>query len=1573
MRQKILFFFVLLSIAAQSQIAEVYITGGSVGGYEDQYLRKMSKVKSDQVFYWSGYLNAGLFKFQPVYQSNTQNNINAIGEDVAVSSSGGTFDIQHNSNGGNGDYKFSLQEAGGYRIKVDLNTMQMTIDARKSLNELLTDDELWIVGSAIPGGQRKLKLDKKGLTGLKYYWGELQTGDFKIMTTPSENETTKYIVPDFSVSQDGDASAYSPVKLSTDSNDKGWEVNTPSYYYKLFIDLNEAAFFSSIYPNENYWSRPGNHQLYIVGGATEVGWSPSDASELARDENNPAVFVFNGLLGDGLGGQTEPRTFKILTGRNWNDCIHPRTPNEPVLGSSECIKSWGGDNKWIVEEGSLDNYRITVDLFGENFSAVIDNDMIEVVTLTGTALQDEVIPLNQISKEVFTYVGNLSAGSLKIKAYAKEDRETPVYYTMGESGELIVGDADSGIEIVDADPEKAYYLKIDFGKNKIKLTAVSNLKLIRAYYGGNDNFCFLQYAGESEFKTVIEEMQFPNASWGVERRYKFKMDLEDGSSVYYGSKGDDKSTLFEVSSDQYSNTFALSEAADNKRMEVKVLFPSTAYTHVLRGPSKIERTFYIDLGQDNPNQGMHLTDRDEGGNYWNNVIAPNGAPSTLTAGASIALRSSENIETSYTLEVARDILSNGGAGAGGLLTPDAALLGDLAVSSATEDYFFLGNGMGKGLFYFKNLDTSKSYKFYIYGCRTAAGDQRGILYSLSGKNGSHGRQLSTGTGIGEGGYDGNNNNVWQSTPITPTSDGEIMLELGRLFDNQMAYISALKIEEYSGLAEPTVDRKFFIDLGKNNNGLDGAPTLSPDVNGNSWNNIYSNGDGPSTGASDGSNLLSMIASDNTSTDYTVELTSTVRFNGVRNGALGGSDSPDEPTISLLGELAVKTATYDYLYLEGSQQAIFQFKNLDYKKQYRFYILGSRTDSGKEGRVARIELRGTNSSIGIHQMGGAGIGANGENYNNKNVFISDPIIPDAGGNISLTMSRWLGFAHMNCIKIEEIDGGVPSIATAISILGGRDIASCGGILQLGVNTSPKDALLPLVVWSVTDEDIAYISETGRLYAKSNGTVEVTATATLDDGTILTASKEITVSGQDIPEYSFTVMGSSVPWGQGANPRDKNGYAWLWMTHLSEQAENNWVCNNTSIGGNTTTDVLNRWDNDLLPSCSRYVYYGLSLGNEGIHERGEAAFNSWRDNMLRLIERTENLGKTAIVGNNYPRADFNETDYAYLKELNLLIHEWNVASVNLLGAIDNGAGQWASGYMADNAHPNTTGHAEMFYAIVPSLLDAMSAKKPQPIRDRDTYLSFDNGSSLKKCVALTPEGTLHSFTFSFDFKTDNVGTLASLVDVSGDTVRLSLNSQGYLEYGSYTSSAALNEDAWHSISLSHYYAQGKTYLYIDGQAATDVSVADEKLTPVKFMLNDLKEAPQSASYRELFLFRAGMCEEEIAALHSGKMLKSSLEIYAPLDGVAETVSEALRNLAQSLNSLAFEEETASSLDELKNDLLNGDEIKELSVYSVLGQKLLDASRWSEVERMSPGLYIVRMQTKSGRVISQKVNVK
>lgn len=345
--------------------------------------------------------------------------------------------------------------------------------------------------------------------------------------------------------------------------------------------------------------------------------------------------------------------------------------------------------------------------------------------------------------------------------------------------------------------------------------------------------------------------------------------------------------------------------------------------------------------------------------------------------------------------------------------------------------------------------------------------------------------------------------------------------------------------------------------------------------------------------------------------------------------------------------------------------------------------------------------------------------------------------------------------------------------------------------------------------------------------------------------------------------ITVMGSSVPTGTGAT--GEKGYMYLFGTNALTPG---WTLSNRSVPGNSTVTLAERYD-DLVMDGGAYVIYALSLGNEGIHGAAnqDAVYKQWKDNMQALISRARAEGRKVVVMGNYGRGDFNASDYSYVKAINLEIAQWNVPSMNVLGAVDDEAGRWPAGYQnGDDAyHPNDEGHAEMSYTLVPSVFDAMEAGKPLPVRDASGSIDLTSGT-----LGFTPEATVHPFAVAFWVKTAGSGSILHIDGVNRDYDAASLG---------------VNDGSWHLVAVTHYYAQGVTRVYVDG---VEHSSATERMVATRFSIG-------GGLFRELFFWRSAMNAGEISALYGGAMLKSSLEIYAPFKGGAIT------NLATSTNTL------------------------------------------------------------------------
>lgn len=188
---------------------------------------------------------------------------------------------------------------------------------------------------------------------------------------------------------------------------------------------------------------------------------------------------------------------------------------------------------------------------------------------------------------------------------------------------------------------------------------------------------------------------------------------------------------------------------------------------------------------------------DSFGHYWNNAWT-----NTATAGgptppdALVNLISSTNVGTGVDLIFSTGWESNG-FNNGGLLSPDSSLLGDFASKNATGDYFFINKPftagqLGVASMTFYGLDPSLVYDFKIFATR-AENQVRKTLYSIDDINGTHEFLLQTsGSGLGAGGYNGNNNTFATFSGIVPDELGSITLTV-KVDTSDFGYIGALQL------------------------------------------------------------------------------------------------------------------------------------------------------------------------------------------------------------------------------------------------------------------------------------------------------------------------------------------------------------------------------------------------------------------------------------------------------------------------------------------------------------------------------------------------------------------------------------------------------------------------------------------------------------------------------------------------------------------------------------------------------------------------------------------------------------
>ena len=908
------------------------------------------------------------------------------------------------------------------------------------------------------------------------------------------------------------------------------------------------------------------------------------------------------------------------------------------------------------------------------------------------------------------------------------------------------------------------------------------------------------------------------------------------------------------------------------------------------------QNFYFDFGTKDATNGDETSNPDTNGNYWNNISNNTGGavmPLSIYSG----LKNSKNVTTGYSLTFSGTQFTTNGKLHGGLLSPYASQLAynsDLAVASATEDYVYTQAQTNGPVITFSGLNTSKRYKFKIFGSRNVSSN-RTTQYTLQGDGAAVTGTLATSTApAGLGGtvyinslisypasnnstvsytltsqgsntqavtYYGNNSSVYVSGVLTPSSSGTISLSTVTTAASSYAYINALKIEEYDMLQVDATSISIF-----------------------------------------GSDIVSSGATSQMSVVYTPS-------NATAHIISWSVDDTSIATINsngLLTPLKNGTVTVSASFVQN-ESTISATKLISINNQ-----------------LTALYLSGTATLVGDNQAGALTM--------NPTLGISGKVV-----NGEFELATTLTATGTIKFYASQTDGAAPVFGVG---------ATAGTLLQGG------EAINPGVTGPVLI----------RIYLFSN-----------------------TYKIYPIDTLKISQMGSSVSFGWGAV--NNHGYAYLYNQLLTQRFNAgvgaNWNISNISIGGNSTVDLLNRWDTDLLNDGAKYVVYALSLANEGIIGGGQNIYDQFKNNLLLLINKAKSVGKIPVIANCYTNSFYTGSEYNYIKQMNLLIHQWDVASINLLGGIDDGSGKWPISpvnYQYDSAHPNDAGHTELFYTLVPSLYDAIKTGKTQPQKMGNTYLAMGKAVT-RDVLNFSPDNTIHSFTTTFDVKTPTSGVISTFSNSSA-TGTLRIEPSGVVTYispisGYVSGSTVVTDGQWHKITLTHYYAWGKTLLYTDNILAGNLT---EKLTPTTFVLND-GNSPDNISYREWMFYRAGMNANEISALNAGNMLKSSLEMYSPLDGLNINSGDPLVNLAQSTNKVQRISIATGNNSIGLNDVkiypnpvpdkllfngLNSDFSYECSVYTIDGRVIYKNSSLINsqlhVEAYKPGIYFLTLKNKN-----------
>lgn len=215
--------------------------------------------------------------------------------------------------------------------------------------------DLWITGSAVPGGAQKL--EKVADNDYKYA-GRLNAGELRVATAKKPRKGTRFFSPvlmDANLVNKGIAYCE-----TTDAKAPAWQVVVSEDRYRLHIYTDRKELRGEIFQP---WG-----ELFIAGGATEAGWKEGKMLLMKQDLNNPCLWTWEGELKRHPEVE-EPTSFKFQGQDRWYPKnLHPYRQGTDVLQDRR-LRTGGDDTKWEISRDG--RYRITVDLFHETIQADI--------------------------------------------------------------------------------------------------------------------------------------------------------------------------------------------------------------------------------------------------------------------------------------------------------------------------------------------------------------------------------------------------------------------------------------------------------------------------------------------------------------------------------------------------------------------------------------------------------------------------------------------------------------------------------------------------------------------------------------------------------------------------------------------------------------------------------------------------------------------------------------------------------------------------------------------------------------------------------------------------------------------------------------------------------------------------------------------------------------------------------------------------------------------------------------------------------------------------------------------------
>lgn len=405
------------------------------------------------IFTWEGVLNTGEMKLPLATGSWSVGFIRPSAGHENITSEE-QVDVPFIMHSGDPDEKWQVKEAGKYFIKINLRnwTFSCRMTGEKDPVEIvpIEAEAVYIVGDATPNGwdiSNAFETEKVSQYIFRYT-GILNKGEMKACTERDASWSCPFIRPsEANVAINADGVANTDFVYTTGPDDK-WLVEAAGKYEMTFDLQNwkvEVKYLGAPEPEpepEPSGDPIETNTLYIIGDATEGGWSLDAAQECTKDGYK---FTWTGVL-------TAGGTFKACPVKDFNaPFIRPEYDNisvgEQGVASPVFIYTTSPDNKWLVAADGI--YTLTFDLEKYTINAKYEGEAVPTVHLyiVGDATPNgwdigKAWELQQdaADENVFTFTGQLSTGEMKACHVRDTSWGCPFYrpttngVTIGENG-----------------------------------------------------------------------------------------------------------------------------------------------------------------------------------------------------------------------------------------------------------------------------------------------------------------------------------------------------------------------------------------------------------------------------------------------------------------------------------------------------------------------------------------------------------------------------------------------------------------------------------------------------------------------------------------------------------------------------------------------------------------------------------------------------------------------------------------------------------------------------------------------------------------------------------------------------------------------------------------------------------------------------------------------------------------------------------------------------------------------------------------------------------------------------------